>query len=112
LNRSTLGFVDHHIAEVLFSTTTCVFLIYALDAAKSLGFTFSNIKQQNHRPTLIYGLFCGITFGLFVLIWQGALMFGAIFLIFFITQLFIDRINNNSTDYLLFLVGTTYIHRH
>lgn len=109
LNRSTLGFVDHHVAEALFSTTTCALLIYALDAAKYLGFTFSNIKQQNNRPTLVYGLFCGITFGLFILIWQGALMFGAIFLIFFITQLFIDRINNNNTDYLLLLVGVTYI---
>ena len=109
LNRSTLGFVDHHVAEILFSTTTCAFLIYALDAAKSFGFTFSEIKQQNNRPALIYSLLCGITFSLFILIWQGALMFGAIFLIFFIIQLFIERTNNNNTDYLLFLVGATYI---
>ena len=66
LNRSALGFVDHHIAEVLFATTTCAFLIYALNAAQSLKFSFANIK--NNLPTLIYGLFAGITFGLFILI--------------------------------------------
>ena len=109
LGRSALGFVDNHVAEVLFSTTTYAFLIYALNAAKSLNFTFSHIKHQNSRTTLIYGLLCGITFGLFILTWHGALLFGAIFLIFFITQLLIDHTKNNNTDYLLFLAGSTYI---
>ncbi|MEI8055169.1 MAG: oligosaccharyl transferase, archaeosortase A system-associated [bacterium] len=109
LGRSTLGFVDHHVAEVLFSTTTCAFLIYALAAAKSSNFTLSHIKHQNNRTTLIYGLLCGISFGLFILTWQGASLFGAIFLIFFITQLLIDHTKNSNTDYLLFLASSIYI---
>lgn len=96
LHRSALGFIDHHIAEVLFSTTACAFLIHAL-------------VSKNKRAALIYGLLCGTTFGLFFLIWQGAIMFGAIFLIFFITQLLIDHIRNNNTNYLLFLFSATCI---
>lgn len=94
LNRSSLGFVDHHIAEVLFSTTTCAFLIYALDTATN---------------RTINGLLAGITFGLFTLVWQGVAMFGVIFLLFFITQLIIDHCKNNNTNYLLRLVFLTYL---
>lgn len=102
LNRSTLGFVDHHVAEVLFSTATCVFFIYAL--------TFFRRMAKSNHAALVCGLFCGVTFGAFLLIWQGAmLLFGMIFLAFFITQILIDHINNNDTKYLLFLAGLTYI---
>ncbi len=100
LSRSALGFVDHHVAEVLFSTTTCAFLIYALDA---------HIKNKSNRATLVYGLLAGITFGLFILTWQGAQMFGVIFLVFFITQLIIDHFANKNTDYLLLLVVLVYL---
>lgn len=96
LQRSTLGYVDHHVAEVLFSTLTCVFLIYALNATK------------NRKNFLIYSLLAGIAFGLFVLTWPAALMFGVIFLTFFITQLVIDHCNNNNTEYLLLLAVTIY----
>ena len=109
LSRSALGFVDHHVAEVLFSTTTCAFLIYALNAAKLSVFTFVHIKNKSNRATLVYGLLAGITFGLFVLIWQGAQMFGVIFLVFFITQLIIDHFANKNTDYLLLLVVLVYL---
>src|SRR3990170_2351078 len=88
LQRSALGFTDHHVAEVLFSTITCAFLIYALTI-------------KNNRNFLIYSLFSGISFGLFILVWPAALMFGAIFLLFFITQLTIDHFKNNNPEYLL-----------
>src|SRR3972149_12113848 len=55
LQHSNLGFTDHHVAEVLFSTITCAFLIYALTI-------------KNNRNFLIYSLFSGISFGLFILV--------------------------------------------
>ena len=96
LQRSNLGFTDHHVAEVLFSTITCAFLICALNEARI------------NRIFLVYSLLSGISFGLFVLVWPAALMFGAIFLIFFITQLTIDHLKNNNPEYLLFLVTIIY----
>ncbi|MBU0745065.1 MAG: oligosaccharyl transferase, archaeosortase A system-associated [Gammaproteobacteria bacterium] len=96
LQRSALGFTDHHVAEVLFSTTTIAFLIYAIDGIKSL------------KSTLVYGLFAGVTFGLFILIWPAALMFGAIFLIFFIARLIINLLKDNPTKHLLPLAIILY----
>ena len=95
LNRSALGFADHHVAETLFTTTMCAFLISALQATR--------------LKLITYGVLTGITFGLFILIWQGALLFGGIFLIFFITQLLIERRKNNDTKYLLSLASLIYI---
>lgn len=95
LSRSALGFADHHVAETLFTTIMCAFLIYALKATTRLKF-------------ITYGLLTGITFGLFILVWQGALLFGGIFLIFFITQLLITR-RNKDTKYLLSLASLIYI---
>lgn len=101
LSRSTLGFIDHHVAEVLFSTVACAFFVYALVSFR--------ITPKNNRTALVYGLLCGITFGSFILIWQGAMLFGLIFLAFFTVQLLIDHINHNDTRYLLFLASLTYI---
>ncbi|MDR1057894.1 MAG: oligosaccharyl transferase, archaeosortase A system-associated [Coxiellaceae bacterium] len=95
LQRSSLGFTDHHVAEVLFSSTTIVFLVYALD------------KSKHFLRHCILTL-AGITFGLFILVWPAALMFGVIFLIFFITQLLIDHLRNRFTDYLLPLAIAIY----
>ncbi|MCD6300022.1 MAG: glycosyltransferase family 39 protein [Dehalococcoidales bacterium] len=46
LGRSILGFTDHHVAEVLFSTTTILFLILAIKAAR---------QRQVPLPTLNAG---------------------------------------------------------
>ncbi len=101
LQRSTLGFTDHHVAEVLFSTTTCAFLIYSLNIA--------NIQPTNYKRILNYGILTGIFFGLFVLTWPAALMFGAIFLIFFVSQLIVNNLKDKKNEYLLLLASVTYI---
>jgi len=99
LQRSSLGFTDHHVAEVLFSTITCAFLMYALKAVKTTYF----------KPIFKLGVSAGIAFGLFILVWPAALMFGGIFLIFFVSQLTIDHLKNRQTEYLLTLAATIYI---
>jgi len=93
LQRSSLGFTDHHVAETLFSSLTGVFIIYALDKSKNF---------------LWHCIFAGIFFGLFILTWPAALMFGAIFLIFLILQLLINHIKNRPTTYLLSLAMILY----
>lgn len=108
LQRSSLGFTDHHVAETLFSTITCAFLIYALNTANTLNCSLKNLCWQSHRIAIMYSLLAGISFGLFVLVWPAALMFGAIFLLFFIIQLLIDHFHNRRTEYLLLLTIIIY----
>ena len=45
LGRSILGFTDQHVAEVLFTTTTMLFLILAIKAAKQRQLTFDHFRS-------------------------------------------------------------------
>ncbi len=101
LQRTALGFTDHHAAESLFSTITCACLIYALTTVRN--------RETSYRKILTYGIWTGIAYGLFLLTWAAALMFGVIFLVFFIAQLIIDHFKNERTEYLLLLALPVYI---
>lgn len=97
LVRSCLGYVDHHIAEVLFSTTTLAFLIYALSAIDN--------KKVFYRNTILAGIFNG----LFFLIWPGAFLFTAIFMLYLIVQLLLDYYAAKPLNYLLVLTSAIFI---
>jgi len=66
--RSSLGFTDHHVLEVLLTTTALMFLVMAI---KSIG-----------RKRIIYGLLTGLLMGLYWLTWEGAVLFVVILAVF------------------------------
>jgi len=115
LGRSILGFADHHVAEVLFTTVTMLFLILAIKSARQRQLTFRHLKcldwATGTKP-VIYSLLTGISLGLYLLTWIGGLLFAFIISVYFITQFIIDHLKQQSSDYLgiigaiLFLVAT------
>jgi len=103
LFRSLLGFTDHHVAEVLFSTTAAMFLILAIKRAKEREISFGHILSRdwvNLRKPLLYSLLAGITLGIYILSWAGALLFVFIIVTYVIIQYIIDHLRGSSTDYL------------
>ncbi|MCL5260552.1 MAG: oligosaccharyl transferase, archaeosortase A system-associated [Gammaproteobacteria bacterium] len=86
LSRSTLGYVDHHIAETLFSAITCALFIYAL----------SNTQATEQKKLNLFPILAGLAYGLYLLCWKNAVYFGFIFLIFFIIQLTINHLRQIS----------------
>jgi len=108
LGRSILGFTDHHVAEVLFSTTTILFLILAIKAARQRQVTFAHFKRRDWatlKKPVIYSLLTGIFLGIYLLSWGGALLFVFIISLYFIIQSIIDHLRRQSTEYLC-AVGT------
>ena len=103
IGRSILGFTDHHIAEVLFSTVAVLFLILAVKAARQRGLTFSHLKHRDWgvstRP-LVYALLAGLFLGAYLITWAGALLFVFIIALYLIIQFIIDHLRQQSTDYL------------
>ena len=84
LFRSLLGFTDHHIAEVLFSAITVLFLILAIKSAKEKEISFSHIwstGRGSNRKHLIYALLAGIALVISFFSWVGALLFVCILLV-------------------------------
>lgn len=103
LSRSIIGFNDHHIAEVLFSTMTAAFLVMAVKVAREHPLTFSNLKKapfETIRPVLPYFVLTGISMGLYTLTWKGALFFSLIIGLYITIQHVVDHMHGRTTDYL------------
>jgi len=106
LGRSILGFTDHHVAEVLFTTVTILFLVLAIKTASQRQLTFRHLKRGDWAVSskpIIYSLLAGIFLGAYILTWAGALLFVFIISIYFIIQFIIDYLKRKSTDYLCFV---------
>jgi len=74
LGRSILGATDHHVAEVLFSTTAIMFLILAL-------------KSDSTKWTRIFAILAGVFLGVYLLTWLGGLLFILIIILFLVIQI-------------------------
>jgi len=108
LNRSLLGFTDHHVAESLFTTVVILFLILAVKIAKEREISLGHLLNRNWaiitRP-LIYILLAGIFLGIYLLTWVGGLLFVFIIFAWLVIQFIIDHLRNKPTDYLC-IIGT------
>ncbi|MBA7642276.1 hypothetical protein ES703_49965 [subsurface metagenome] len=108
LNRSILGFTDHHVAEVLFTTVTMLFLILAVKTARQRQLNFSHIRHRDWQvvaKALVYSLLAGIFLGIYLLTWYGGPLFVFLIFAYFVIQFIIDHLRREDTDYLT-IVGT------
>ena len=103
LFRSLLGYTDHHVAEVFFSTMTMLFLIMAVKTAKENDITFSHIWKgdwKNVRKLLSYIFLTGLFLGIYIISWIGSPLFILIIFIYIIIQYIVEHLRGKSTDYL------------
>jgi oligosaccharyl transferase (archaeosortase A-associated) len=103
LTRSLLGFTDHHVAEVLFSSIVILFLILALKRAQEKGISFSHFRGKGWRDLrkpLLYALLAGIALGVYLLTWVGGPLLVFILFGYAVLQYLIDHLRGKSTDYL------------
>ena len=108
LHRSLLGFTDHHVAEVLFSTVSILFLIMAIKRAREREISFSHFISRDWSTItkpLVYTLLAGIFLGIYLLSWQGGLLFIFIIFAYLVIQFIVDHLRHKSSDYLC-IVGT------
>ncbi len=111
LSRSLLGFTDHHVAEVLFSTVTILFLIMAVKRAREREISFSHIINRDWaviKKPLIYTLLAGIFLGIYFLTWVGAIMLLFIIFAYLGIQFIVDHLRGKSTDYLCIVAVLTF----
>jgi oligosaccharyl transferase (archaeosortase A-associated) len=108
MNRSLLGFLDYHVAEVLFSTVCILFLIMAIKRAREREISFDHILSRDWSTItkpLVYTLLAGIFLGIYLLSWQGGLLFIFIIFVYLVIQFIVDHLRHKSSDYLC-IVGT------
>ncbi|MDV0446443.1 hypothetical protein MsAg5_02780 [Methanosarcinaceae archaeon Ag5] len=103
LSRSIIGFSDHHIAEVLFSSIAIFFLIVTLLKAKDKVITYADLKNKNVsalKPIIPYAVLTGIFLGLYALIWEGALLFAFMIGLFVVVQMMANHMRKESTVFI------------
>jgi dolichyl-diphosphooligosaccharide--protein glycosyltransferase len=86
LERSVLGFTDHHCAEVLLSTTALMFVVLALKVSPNASWY--------RTPVLAAGL----VLGAYLLTWGGGVLFVAILVAWAVLQLLVDALRDGETD--------------
>lgn len=103
LSRSIIGFSDHHVAEVLFSTLVIFFLVMTLLKAKDKIITFEDIgkgRLSQLKPILPYAILTGIFMALYTLVWEGALLFAFIIGVFITIQMMINHLKGEGTAFI------------
>jgi dolichyl-phosphooligosaccharide-protein glycotransferase len=103
LNVTVLGYVDHHAAEILFSTTSIMFLILALKRNKENPVIFDNIRRGQwkiFRKPLIFSILSGVALGLYLLTWVGGLLIVFLFFCWAVIMAIVSHLKHESTDYL------------
>ena len=95
LGRSTLGFTDHHIMEILFSTTALMFFLFAL--------------KTSGKKRITYSLLFALLIFICVYSWTSGILIVAIAIFYLIIQIVLGEWKNTyysaSFIVLLFLAG-------
>ncbi|MHC1601675.1 MAG: oligosaccharyl transferase, archaeosortase A system-associated [Methermicoccaceae archaeon] len=112
LNRTMLGFADHHAAEILLSTLMILFLLYALESAR--GITFEQMRGllsqesraeawQRMRLSVLFLAAASLSYTFYQLSWTGALMLAFVMLLFIAVYSVIEHMRGNNIEHVALL---------
>jgi dolichyl-diphosphooligosaccharide--protein glycosyltransferase len=107
LTVSFYGYIDHHIAEALFSTIFCLAYGYALVSEKDRKIDLRVVGS--YKRTLVLSLLCGIAYLLGLLVMPTMILFAMIVAVFTLVQFVIDFCRGRPGDYLLIINTTTFL---
>jgi oligosaccharyl transferase (archaeosortase A-associated) len=86
LQRSLLGYTDHHCVEVLLSTTAVMFVVLALNG---------RLSASRRRAS---ALAAGLALGAYLLTWGGGVVFVAILVLWAVLQQLVDAVRGGESD--------------
>jgi len=101
ITKSLFGAVDHHVAEILLSTTAYALYITALKHSDINDLSLANLRKEIlHSKPVIYAALTGVFFTISLLTWIGSPIFIGLLVIYVFVQFTIDLKENRSSEYL------------
>jgi len=104
--RSLYGYMDHHVAEVLFSTLFCLFYMYAILSEKETKIELKN--PGSYKALLLISGLAGIAYLLGLFTMPTMILFAMIVGIFTAIQFIIDVFRSRTSEYLLLINITIF----
>jgi Uncharacterized membrane protein, required for N-linked glycosylation len=104
---SLYGYIDHHIAEVFFSTLFCLLYCYALVSAREAVIDLKQIAAQKKVLFLAFIAGIGYLLGLFVM--PTMILFALIAGVYTVVQFVIDTYRGHSGEYLLVVNSIVFV---
>jgi oligosaccharyl transferase (archaeosortase A-associated) len=105
--RSFYGYMDHHIAEVLFSTIFCLLYMYTIYSEKDTKIELKNFSS--YKSTLLLAGLTGIAYLLGLFVMPTMILFAMIVGIFTVIQFIIDVYRGRTSEYLLVINTIIFI---
>ncbi|OIB56006.1 oligosaccharyl transferase, archaeosortase A system-associated [Natrialba sp. SSL1] len=110
LTRTTVGQLQHHVAEVLFMAIAILALMVALRAAEREQPIYELLVDKDWetlREPTIYSALAGLALSLYIWVWPPGVVLIGILAIFFTVQLCLDYVRNISPDHVAFVGATS-----
>ena len=104
---SWYGYIDHHIAEVLFSTLFCLMYSYAIVSDKNTKIDIRNFVS--YKKILFLSILAGVSYLLGLFVMPTMILFALIVGIFTVIQFVVDVYRNRTSEYLLIINVTVFI---
>ncbi|RXK49104.1 oligosaccharyl transferase, archaeosortase A system-associated [Halorientalis pallida] len=106
LNRSIVGFSDHHVAEALLQMTAVVAIMVAVSVAEEEMPVWELLVNREwdalRRPTG-WATLAGVAMALYIWVWPPAILLVGIFGIFLVVQLNVDYLRGRSPEHIAFV---------
>ncbi|MDR3101690.1 MAG: oligosaccharyl transferase, archaeosortase A system-associated [Methanocalculaceae archaeon] len=106
LVRSLYGYLDHHIAETLFSTLFCLLYVMALYVLQDYKIDLK--EYATLKIPVLYGVICGIAYFFGLLTMTTMVVFGLFIAILTLLQFIMNHRSGKPTEYLLVLNVITF----
>lgn len=100
LERSVLGFSDHHISESLLSAFAIMFFMLAISSGKDMRFKSIKKDWTALKTPIIYSALAGLALGLYIDAWASGILFEGVILIFIVLQSAVDHLKNRNAEHL------------
>ncbi len=108
-NRTTLGFTDHHAAEILLSTVAMMFLLMALRSGRRMTFDDLWADWSKFKTPLVYSFLTGISLGLYIDAWSSGFLFVGVILFFVFWQSIFEHLKGRSVEYLSIIATVAFL---
>lgn len=107
-SRTTLGFTDHHAAEIFLSTLTMMFILLAINSGRRMTFAGLQKNWSSMKKPLLYAALAGISLGLYIDAWASGFLIEGIILLFILVQSITDHLRGRNVDYLGIIGAITF----